>query len=134
MIMKWIAFVTIILVSNVALAAFKAYETSPGIIELRAGRDQGLIVTKAQTRVVGKAKKKWLYFCVKENAFKGQKIKTNAEKCFYGSPRQFRNVKVGERFVSIEYGLKNRVYNSKGLIAIGAERYFYPVYVLYSLN
>lgn len=111
--------------------AFVAYETAQGIVEVRSLNDWGLNVTRVQKRKSANGKR-WIYFCVNEITAKN--IKTPAEKCFYGNPKTFSNVRVGARFRSIEYGLRNRVYNNKGFIAIGSERYFYPVYVLYGMK
>jgi hypothetical protein len=111
--------------------AFVAYETSPGVVEIRSQNDWGLQVSRVQERRMNH--KKWLYFCVNDITPKFKKASTK-ERCFYGSPKTFSNVKVGARFRSVEYGLKNRVYNNRGRIAIGAERYFYPAYVLYQMN
>ena len=105
--------------------AFVAYETSPGVIELRSHNDHGLVVTRVQSKKV--SKKSWTYFCVAEE-------KARAEKCFYADPGLFRNVRVGSAFASVEYGLRHRVHNNKGRIAIGSQRYFYPAYVLYELK
>ena len=61
-------------------------------------------------------------------------IRENAEQKVRDRLQQFKNIKANQEYTSIEYGLKHRLYNNKGLIAIGTQRYFYPVYVLYGLN
>lgn len=112
-----------------------AYETSPGVIEVRGSQDLGLAVTRTQQRKVGK--KTWVYFCVAER--RATRLSTSMldrknEKCFYGEPALFRQVQEGATFRSIEYGLRSRIFNGRGRIVIGAQRYFYPAYVLYSMN
>lgn len=114
--------------------AFVAYETSPGTVELRSKNDRGLMVTTVHTKAVGRTKTKWVYFCVSELTPARKISSLDKEKCFYGSPEQFKNIRVNQKYASIEYGLKNRVYNNRNLIAIGTQRYFYPVYVLYEVN
>lgn len=115
--------------------AMTAYETSPGVVEVRGGQDLGLVVSKTQIRKVGR--RQWVYFCVVErNPSRVRAAFTHSknEKCFYGEPKLFGHVKEGATFRSIEYGLRSRIYNGRGLIAIGAQHYFYPAYVLYSMN
>jgi hypothetical protein len=112
-----------------------AYETSPGIIEVRGQQDLGLVVSKTQVRKVGR--RQWVYFCVNEMSqgrMKSAFADSKNEKCFYGEPKLFGKVKDGATFRSIEYGLRSRIFNGRGRIAIGAQRYFYPAYVLYSMN
>ena len=108
--------------------AYVAYETSPGTIEIRGTRDQGLAVRLVQERKI--RGKSWVYFCVVDRA---PQSKIKREKCFYGNPSTFKGLRVGSVFRSIEYGLKNRVHNSLGQIAIGSQMHFYPAYVLYKM-
>ena len=122
---------TAILFSNPA-NAFVAYETSSGVMELRARHDDGMVISKLETRKLGRKHKSWVYFCATEKI--NRIARSEKERCFYGPENIFRTVRVGRAYTSIEYGLKNRVLNDKGHIAIGSERYFYPVFVLYELN
>ncbi len=130
LVVLWTALCAVAVPAN----AFVAYETSPGTVELRSKNDRGLMVKNVQTRSIGRSKKKWLYFCVSELTPARKISSQDKEKCFYGSPQQFKNIRVSQKFASIEYGLKNRLYNNKNLITIGTQRYFYPVYVMYELN
>ena len=114
--------------------AFVAYETSPGTVELRSKNDRGLQVISLHSRSVGAAKKKWLYFCVAVLTPARKISSLDKEKCFYGSTAQFKNIRVNQKYTSIEFGLKNRIYNNRNLITIVAQRYFYPFCVLYGLN
>ena len=125
-------FVTVLAFYSTTAAAFVAYETSPGVMELRARHDDGMLISNLEIRKFGRKQKSWVYFCAAEK--NNRIVRSEKERCFYGPRNIFQTVRVGRAYTSIEYGLKNRILNDKGHISIGSERYFYPVFVLYELN
>jgi hypothetical protein len=99
--------------------AFVAGQIGPGIIELRSEANGGLQV---QSFVVqDRGPKTWLYFCVVD---KGPRKK---QRCFYARQNKFPSLRAGNILDRIEYGLGPRIHNKHGSIAIGQQRYFYPV-------
>lgn len=102
--------------------AFVAGQIRPGIIELRSEATGGLHV---QSFVLHDRKQKtWLYFCVVD---KGPRKR---QRCFYARQKRFPSLKAGNVLARIEYALGPRIHNKHGSIAIGQQRYFYPVKVL----
>ena len=102
-----------------AVFAFVAGEIKPGVIELRSEAKGGLQVQSMVVRTRGA--QEWLYFCVSD---KGPRKK---QRCFYAKQRRFPGLRAGHSIDRIEYGLGPRIHNKHGWIAIGQQRYFYPV-------
>ena len=103
--------------------AYVAHEVASGIIQLH-GTSKGLKVTEVG-RKSHKQKNKWVYFCISE-AESAQK-----SRCFYAKPYQVSGLQAGTSLSSVEYALSPRVLNSKNLIPIGPQHYFYPVKIVY---
>ena len=126
---RWIALsgLAALWVITVAFPNFsRAYITNDkgdGVIELSTHTDQGFTVTELTRKTIESNGKKWIYFCVSENS-------KTSHRCFYGLDREFRDVKEGMKIMSLEYELKDRIYNNKQAISIGKGRYFYSVKVI----
>jgi len=69
--------------------------------------------------------KEWIYFCISEKV-----SKKPLSKCFYGLKQDFGDVKHGLVLNGIQYGCKERIYNSKGLNTFRKNEYFYPAFIL----
>jgi hypothetical protein len=100
--------------------AFVAGEIRPGIIELRSEAKGGLRVSGVLTRLRGR--NTWIYFCVVNQGSARRK-----HRCFYGKRKNLPQIRDGRVLQKIEYALSPRIHNQDGRIAIGPERYFYPV-------
>lgn len=103
--------------------AMTASEIGPGIVELSTTNVYGFQIEDVLVRNV--KGKDWTYFCLKEKA-----SRKPLSKCFYGLKQDFGDVKTGLVINGVQYGLKNRIYNGKGIIALRKNAYFYPARIL----
>lgn len=103
--------------------AMVAAEIEPGIIELSTTNFQGFQIKDVLEKKV--KDKTWVYFCLSEKV-----SKKPLTKCFYGLKQDFREVKSGLKLNGIQYGLKKRIHNSKGNIALNKNAYFYPALII----
>jgi hypothetical protein len=117
--MRLIWWITVVSFFQPTSYAFVAGETRPGVIELRSEAQGGLQVSQVSRRNSGR--QSWLYFCVKNKAPR------RMERCFYAQQKNYPGLKAGSVLDRIEYALSPRVHNQNGRIAIGHQRYFYPV-------
>ena len=104
--------------------AMTAAEIEPGIVELSTTNIYGFeIVDSASKKIRGK---EWVYFCVREKMSQ----KKRKDRCFYGRKQDFSEAKTGLVLNGIQFGLKNRIHNSKGYIPLKKNAYFYPARII----
>lgn len=104
--------------------AMTAAEVEPGIVEVSTTNIYGFeIQDVAERKIKGKT---WVYFCMAEKMPRKQQ----KHKCFYGLKQDFGNAKVGLVLNGIQYGLKKRISNTKGIVPFRKEAYFYPAIIL----
>lgn len=101
-----------------------AAEIEPGIVEISTTNIYGFEVTDVSEKKI--KDKTWVYFCMAEK----KPRKAQKSKCFYGQKQDFGDVKIGLVLNGIQYGLKNRILNAKGLAPFRKNAYFYAVKVL----
>jgi hypothetical protein len=100
-----------------------AAEVEPGIIELSTTHESGFEVIDTAEKQIHNSH--WVYFCINEKA-----ARKFSPKCFYGARDDFKDVKKGLVLNGIQYGLKNRILNSKGNIPLQKNAYFYQALIL----
>ncbi|MEQ1876185.1 MAG: hypothetical protein ABL958_06035 [Bdellovibrionia bacterium] len=120
--MRFIWWVAVVSFFTPTVFAFVAGQVRPGVIELRSEAKGGLQVHTMVVRSRGT--QDWLYFCVVD---KGLRKK---QRCFYAKQKRFPGLRAGDFVNRIEYSLGPRIHNKNGWIAIGQQRYFYPVKVV----
>ncbi len=104
--------------------AYSSNDMGDGVLELSTPNDQGFVVTQAARKTISSDGKRWVYFCITEN----DRLPNN--RCFYGRDREFRDVKEGMKLLTLQYELKDRLYNNKNEIPVGKGRYFYSVKIV----
>jgi hypothetical protein len=102
-----------------------AAEVEPGVIELSTTTEAGFEVGDVFEKITSKNKTNWVYFCISEKS-----SKKSSPKCFYGARQDFKTIKKGLVLNGIQFGLKNRIQNSKGNIPLEKNAYFYPALIL----
>lgn len=104
-------------------------EMEPGILELKGIPDGSLVVEKVHVD----KKKRWIYFEVKE-AGSMSSFSANAIKKYFYAP--YRQIKLNEsqRIRVLQFGVGNRINNSRGKIPFGPRRYFYPAVQLQTVS
>ena len=117
--MRFIWWMLVVSLFHREVYAFVAGEVRPGVLELRSEAKGGLEVQSFVVRSRGA--QTWLYFCVSD---RGPRRK---QRCFYARHDKYPSLRAGSRLDRLEYGLGPRIHNKHGWIAIGQQRYFYPV-------
>lgn len=115
--MKFVALVVLFalnLLGSDKSHAFFVSEVEPGIVELKGALDGSLAAYKTHID----KKRRWIYLEIKEG---------KDSRFFYASYKDFTKLNQNKKLKSLQYGIGNRIQNSKGKIPFGAQRYFYPI-------
>lgn len=104
--------------------AMTAAEIEPGIVEVSTTNIYGFEIQDVAEKKI--KNKTWVYFCMAEKMPRKQQ----KSKCFYGPKQDFGNVKVGLMLNGIQYGLKKRISNAKGIVSFRKDANFYPARIV----
>ncbi len=109
------------LVASTRASAYSLIEVEPGILEIR-GTQKGTLMGQMH---VDKSKH-WIYVEVREGA---------DSRYFYAPfkdfakdfSRDFTKISGHKKLQSIQYGVGHRIFNTKGKVPFGSQKYFYPL-------
>lgn len=108
--------------------AMMAAKVEPNVIELSTTHIYGFeVLDVAEKSIKGID---WTYFCIGDAKPRRSLASKTKIRCFYGLKQDFSEVKKGDILNGIQFGTKDRIHNSKGLIPIKKNAHFYPARVL----
>lgn len=114
---------------------YMVHEIEPGILEMRGFQDGSLEIRKV---FVDKSKK-FIYFEVQEtrpgSGLTGGlgSVPTKEVRYFY-APYKEAKLNKAQRLRFIQYGIGLRVFNTRGKIPFGPQRFFYPIVYFQTLS
>jgi hypothetical protein len=111
------------------------HEIEPGILEMRGVQDGSLEIRK----VYIDKQKRWVYFEVLEarpmsRGPAGLLDPVKDEVRYFYAPYSEARLNKSKRLRFIQYGIGQRVFNSKGKIPFGSQKFFYPVVYFQTLS
>jgi len=117
------------LITTSRVHAYVVNEIEPGILEMKGiSSDQSLVVESIHFD----NKKRWAYVGVKESRPLSRltdSLKDNQDdkvRYFYADYNDAK-LKKGQKLKYLQFGVERRVWNTKGKVPFGKQRYFYPL-------
>jgi hypothetical protein len=108
--------------------AMVAAKIEPNVIELSTTNIYGFEVKHVSHRKIKDVE--WTYFCISEAKPRRSLASKSKLKCFYGLKQDFGEVKVGDILNGIQYGLKDKIQNKRGVTPLRKNAYIYPARIL----
>jgi hypothetical protein len=124
-----------LILSSSTVEGYLIHEIEPGILEMRGVQDGSLEIQ----RVFIDKKKKRVYFEVREAGPMSRTPQTMSEEStrevrYFYAPYGEVNLNRAKRLRFIQYGIGQRVFNAKGKIPFGPQKFFYPVVYFQTLS